>query len=325
MRIPKSKALYVSAAVIVLLSGFAVTARAAYKTVTVQDNGQRSVISGFTFGTVATFLKQGKVIVSRRDRVVPALTSPVADGMHVVIQRPVQIAVIDEGTGKQVRLWTFVSTVGQVLQQTGIKLRTLDRVNHPRSATLVNGERILIRRVARHVVTAEREIPFQTLRQRTDSLYSGEQRVLTYGVQGLLRVKTTEVIVNGHKARNSVERKIVRHAVNEVIEIGTKARPYVLASRDAGPVTVIRQWTVVATAYQAGGHTATGWPAQPGVVAVDPHVIPLGTKLYISGIGVVYAEDTGGSIIGNRIDICLATYGDARSWGVRTIVIYQIH
>jgi len=51
------------------------------------------------------------------------------------------------------------------------------------------------------------------------------------------------------------------------------------------------------------GITATGVPVTKGIVAVDPNVIPLGTRLYIPGYGFAVAGDTGGGIVGDMIDL----------------------
>jgi 3D (Asp-Asp-Asp) domain-containing protein len=79
--------------------------------------------------------------------------------------------------------------------------------------------------------------------------------------------------------------------------------------------------TVVATAYSLPGHTATGLRVGWGVVAVDPALIPLGTRMTIPGYGEGVAADTGGAIKGNRIDVWLPTEAQASAWGVRTITI----
>lgn len=76
--------------------------------------------------------------------------------------------------------------------------------------------------------------------------------------------------------------------------------------------------TVTATAYCLTGRTATGMPAGPGVIAVDPGVIPLGSSVYVTGYGNAIAADTGGAIVGNKIDVWLPC-GDAYAWGVRTV------
>jgi 3D (Asp-Asp-Asp) domain-containing protein/septal ring factor EnvC (AmiA/AmiB activator) len=79
--------------------------------------------------------------------------------------------------------------------------------------------------------------------------------------------------------------------------------------------------TVVATAYTIQGTTATGIPTGPGIVAVDPTVIPLGTRMTIPGYGEAVAADTGGAIKGLRIDVWVPTAAEAAEWQWRTVTI----
>jgi 3D (Asp-Asp-Asp) domain-containing protein/peptidoglycan hydrolase CwlO-like protein len=79
--------------------------------------------------------------------------------------------------------------------------------------------------------------------------------------------------------------------------------------------------TVVATAYSLHGGTASGLPTGPGVVAVDPTVIPLGTRMEIPGYGPGIAADTGTAIKGLRIDLWFPTLKQTYEWGRRTVTI----
>jgi 3D (Asp-Asp-Asp) domain-containing protein/peptidoglycan hydrolase CwlO-like protein len=79
--------------------------------------------------------------------------------------------------------------------------------------------------------------------------------------------------------------------------------------------------TVVATAYTKRGTTATGIPTGYGVVAVDPTVIPLGTRMTIPGYGEAVAADTGGAIKGLRIDVWVPTAAEAAQWQWKTVTI----
>jgi 3D (Asp-Asp-Asp) domain-containing protein len=81
-----------------------------------------------------------------------------------------------------------------------------------------------------------------------------------------------------------------------------------------------RQLTVSATCYDLSGRTATGMPVGPGVVAVDPSVIPLGTKMYVPGYGNGVAADVGGGIKGDIIDLWM-TPSQCAAWGRRTVTI----
>jgi peptidoglycan DL-endopeptidase CwlO len=82
-----------------------------------------------------------------------------------------------------------------------------------------------------------------------------------------------------------------------------------------------RSITVSATGYSLPGHTATGMPVGLGVVAVDPSVIPLGTRLTIPGYGEAVAADTGSAVRGATIDLWFPSLAQARAWGRRTVTI----
>ena len=91
--------------------------------------------------------------------------------------------------------------------------------------------------------------------------------------------------------------------------------------------TLGRSVYVEATAYSpfdpgAGTHTARGNVVRRGIIAVDPRFIPLGTRVYIPGYGEAIADDTGGAIKGNRIDIAFDTYDEAMRFGRQHIEIY---
>jgi cystine transport system substrate-binding protein len=90
-----------------------------------------------------------------------------------------------------------------------------------------------------------------------------------------------------------------------------------LASASGGAHTI----TVSSTGYSLPGRTATGMPTGWGVVAVDPSVIPLGTRLTIPGYGEGVAADTGGAVRGDAIDLWFPTLAQANGWGRRTVTI----
>jgi len=106
------------------------------------------------------------------------------------------------------------------------------------------------------------------------------------------------------------------------VAVAQTARPEAVAP--AAPVsapTGAGTLTVTATAYTLQGQTATGAPVGYGVVAVDPSVIPLGTRMTIPGYGEGVAADTGGTIQGATIDLWFPTSAEAAAWGRRTVTI----
>jgi 3D (Asp-Asp-Asp) domain-containing protein len=112
-------------------------------------------------------------------------------------------------------------------------------------------------------------------------------------------------------------RRVVEHA--QVVEAKAAAAP---AAAEPAPAPAA-PWalTVTATGYSLAGQTSTGLPVGPGVVAVDPSVIPLGTRISIPGYGEGVAADTGSGVQGNAIDIWFPTMADALAWGRRTVTI----
>ncbi|MGX1723644.1 3D domain-containing protein, partial [Bacillus haynesii] len=101
-------------------------------------------------------------------------------------------------------------------------------------------------------------------------------------------------------------------------------------SRSNESQSAAKELTVTATAYTANdggmtGVTATGIDLKANknakVIAVDPNVIPLGSKVYVEGYGEATAADTGGAIKGNKIDVFVPSKSAAKNWGVKTVKV----
>ena len=127
-----------------------------------------------------------------------------------------------------------------------------------------------------------------------------------------------------------VDRETVEEPRAEIIGIGTR----IVVREMQTPAGLIRYTDVLdmeATAYYPGpestgvwadGYTATGLKAGHGVIAVDPSVIPLGTRVYIPGYGIAVAGDVGGAIKGNIIDLAFDTYREAMHFGRQRVKVY---
>jgi 3D (Asp-Asp-Asp) domain-containing protein/peptidoglycan hydrolase CwlO-like protein len=123
--------------------------------------------------------------------------------------------------------------------------------------------------------------------------------------------------------------------VSQISHLETQARAYVVRSQTLAPPSTIsvtspvfaptqgggRTLTVQSTGYSLGGRTASGMPVGWGVVAVDPSVIPLGTRMTIPGYGEGVAADTGSAVQGAIIDLWFPTTAQALQWGRRTVTI----
>ena len=173
------------------------------------------------------------------------------------------------------------------------------------------------------IETHQVEVPVSVQYERVDTLPKGTEEVLQEGTPGLDEVQE-EVHYNHGEVVDTKElqRTTITPMKPKIIRAGTRD---IEVSRSYNRVKEVI--TMEATAYlptDGGGDgiTATGIPARHGVVAVDPNVIPLGTRVYIPGYGEAIAADTGGDIVGNRIDVVLEDYGSAMQFGRRTVDVY---
>ena len=169
--------------------------------------------------------------------------------------------------------------------------------------------------------------------------YVDYKEVVQKGSDGMKKSVYAESYVNGLLVERSLEEEIVyKEPVEEIIEVGTKQR---ILPTSRGGFRFKNEMDLVATAYDLSyescgkypddpyyGITASGTKAQPGTVAVDPSVIPLGTKLYIASTdgshdyGFATDLDTGSAIKGYRIDLFMEDKADALNFGIRQVKVY---
>jgi peptidoglycan DL-endopeptidase CwlO len=130
--------------------------------------------------------------------------------------------------------------------------------------------------------------------------------------------------ISGLAAQRRLNTAAISGLVQQAESIQAKARQISAVVSPTGggsPPGTTGALTVSATGYSLHGHTATGAPVGWGVVAVDPGVIPLGTRMTIPGYGEGIAADTGGAIQGNTIDLWFPSLAQANAWGRRTVTI----
>lgn len=126
------------------------------------------------------------------------------------------------------------------------------------------------------------------------------------------------------RAAERVSARITKSAGAEAVTVAPEtdtAAASTPAAASPTPADGTRTLVVDAVAYHLPGHTASGLPVGPGIVAVDPSVIPLGTRMFIPGYGPGVAADTGTAIKGNIIDLWMPSTAAARRWGRKTVTI----
>ena len=122
-------------------------------------------------------------------------------------------------------------------------------------------------------------------------------------------------------ATTGLRRRAITHTLQGVLDDPGRKHPASQLVREA-PLTFLGSFLV--TCYDLTGVTASGEMAGPGSIAVDPSVIPLGTQIYVQGVGLRTADDTGGAIIGDHVDIWEPTYYACANWGAQVRDVYRV-
>lgn len=265
-------------------------------------------------------LKQAGITLSPEDEI-RLSTASVDTGTVIEVFRAVAVTVNFQG--KTVSLVTGKPTVREVANQVGIpqdkiKLTPGDDVRP------VAGMNIRATTLTEKI--EEQEIPdlYQVVRQPDPTLEKGVEETVQAGENGLKKATVRVKFEDGVKVSADVLSEVVAVSSKpQIIRVGT--RDTVDTSRGAMRFRDIRY--MEASAYlptdgSAQGLTATGIAARRGVVAVDPDVIPLGTRVYVPGYGMGLAADTGGAIVGDKIDLCVESSSEAWSFGRRTVKVY---
>jgi 3D (Asp-Asp-Asp) domain-containing protein len=178
----------------------------------------------------------------------------------------------------------------------------------------------------RTVVVLHHAIAYPVETRRNPYLAPGLQSLVQRGQPGEAAITVFHLYQGSRLVASTVlAERVIQPPRPEVVALGPAETSRGGAVRTA-EAPVGGRLTVLATAYWAdpswsNGRTATGAYVHYGSVAVDPAVIPLGTRLYVPGYGYGVADDTGAAIQGDRIDLYFPTQGEALSWGARTVTV----
>ncbi|NPV80023.1 MAG: DUF348 domain-containing protein [Firmicutes bacterium] len=300
------------------------------KDVTIEVDG--TAIERTTIGaTVGDVLKEARVSLSPGDEVSPSQDQRLKDGMKIVIERAVPVILTVGGAKRDLR--TTAKTVRAVLSKEGISLGPMDQISPALDSVVAPGMKIDITRVSQKVVTRRVVVPFRTEKRPDSHLDKGRTRVLSKGVDGLREESVKVTYENGKKIKEEiVSAKVIVPPVHEVIAYGTR-NPLRTLVTSRGTYRYRDSYYMIATAFEPGprscgkyadGYTAIGVKAQRGVVAVDPDIIPLKTRLYVEGYGPALAADVGAAIKGYKIDLFFPTVEECLRFGRRRVKVYVL-
>lgn len=285
--------------------------------------------------TLAKLLEEEGIKLSERDAISHKNDQEIFNQLHVVINTAFEVTINDGGEKKTV--WTTRSRVEDLLKEHGIELpRKSDKVKPALTAQLTDEDTIVITRIDSKTEKVEEALAFETVTKKDSSLKKGTQKTITEGKQGK-KVKEYKITYENGKEvdRKLIKETIAEEPVNKVVAIGTKVeQPKLFTVSDSsnkasgqpsGKVYHMRATAYTANCNGCSGITRTGinLKVNPNakVIAVDPKVIPLGTRVWVEGYGYAIAGDTGGSIKGNRIDVHVPTKTDAYRFGVKTVKV----
>ncbi|MCM3570816.1 G5 and 3D domain-containing protein [Neobacillus mesonae] len=289
----------------------------------VKDNEKKTIWT--TADSVAELLKEQNIVLNEHDKITPELSTAIQSKMNIGIHKAFRLSLVDGGKSQEV--WSTSTTVADFLTQQGIKLTKLDRVEPSLNDTIKKSGKVNVIRVEKVTDVVEEPVDFAVITKKDDKLPKGKERTLTSGKRGLVSKQYEVTLENGKEvSRKLMSEQTVQEKKDKVVAVGTKETE-LQVSRGEETGT---EYYVTATAYTAycngcSGRTATGFNlrANPNakIIAVDPSVIPLGTKVYVEGYGYAVAADTGGAIKGHKIDLYMSSKSDAYRWGRKKVKI----
>ncbi|SDI11661.1 Uncharacterized conserved protein YabE, contains G5 and tandem DUF348 domains [Alteribacillus persepolensis] len=293
-----------------------------------QDEEKQTVVT--TAKNVEEVLEEQNISASEHDKINKDLHAPVTEEMEIVYESAFPVTIHYDDKEKQ--LMTTSTTVADLLNEADVRVSDKDRVQPDVKKTVASETDINVVRVEKVTDVVEEEVDYATVTRRDDSLPKGEERVIESGQSGVVEKRYEVTLENGEEvSRTLIDEKEIRESKDEIVAVGAREAT-VTASRggDGTESPDGQTLTMQATAYTANctgcsGVTATGvnLNSNPNkkVVAVDPSVIPLGTRVHVEGYGEAVAADTGGAIKGNKIDLHVPTKQEAGRFGRQTVKV----
>ncbi len=180
-------------------------------------------------------------------------------------------------------------------------------------------------------ITEQIPIPFGVTKKPDSSLDKGTEKIVTKGREGLIE-RTRKIVKRDGElvADVLIFEQVLAEPVDQVVLVGQR-EPIKMVATETGTYRYREVKDMLATAYYPGpectypyddGFTAIGLEAGYGIIAVDPKVIPLRSRVYIPGYGVALAGDVGGTIKGDRVDLCYETLEEAIEFGRQWVKVY---
>lgn len=300
--------------VMATLTGF-VTAN---KNVKIVADGNEMVVNT-VYDNPKNILKQAGISLQDNDDYTVS-TEKITDNSVITVNRAMPVTVEIDGDIKTVS--TTKKTVGELVSS-----MNLDEdkyfVETDKNIQLSADTKVKVLNVSSKLVLRDEVQNYQVIKEPDSSLTRGNEEIKQSGRNGLNRLLVREKYHNGIKVGEDIVQtsQLVR-PVDQIVREGTAEPKNTIGWRSYSQVLYMEASAYLPYDGGGSGYTALGIPARYGVVAVDPDIIPLGTRLYIPGYGEAIAADTGGAINGYMIDLCMEDYTQAIAFGRRGVEVY---
>lgn len=322
--------------------------------VEVEFRGESFAVS-ITSGTVEDAVRKAGITLTGAEEVTPPVDTELCAGMVITVKADCAVSVTADGNTDTYS--TASGTVGELLDDLGIELSDDDTVNVELSDMLYDGIEIVVKRVEYKEETTAEIIDYDFITEETLSMDKGTSMIKQYGIEGEKTIVSRNKYIDGELVETVViSEKVTQEPQDQIKLVGT-ATPKVVSqtpsssgsSNSSGGASVSsssgtfvdssgntvsykKKLTGTGTAYYSspGAMTATGVPAYQGGVAVNPNVIPYGSKLYIVSsdgsfvYGYATAVDTGGALMSGTVlvDVYYPTYAQCAAFGLRNVTVY---
>lgn len=299
-------------------------------TITINNCGEEQTIS-LVKGTVEEALNRTGITLAENQSVTPSLNTVITGDMNIYVYNSKNIKLTTNGTEMTVK--APEGTVENALNILGYEITDDDILNVDKNAQIEDDMKITLKKVTYVDEKSTKKISYKTVEKDSDDIMTGESEVSQKGVDGEKEVtKRCKYIDGKYDSTKVIDEKVTKEPVDKIVLNGTKRGTTTDSS--GAPVSYSYMVSGSGTAYTAapGALTATGVPVYEGGVAVNPAIIPYGSKLYIEAAdgshvyGYATAVDTGGALMDGSaiVDLFYFSYDDCVSFGRRDVNVYVL-
>lgn len=299
-------------------------------TITINNCGEEQTIS-LAKGTVEEALNRTGITLAENQSVTPSLNTVITGDMNIYVYNSKNIKLTTNGTEMTVK--APEGTVENALNILGYGITDDDILNVDKNAQIEDDMKITLKKVTYVDEKSTEKISYKTVEKDSDDIMTGESEVSQKGVDGEKEVtKRCKYIDGKYDSTKLIDEKVTKKPVDKIVLNGTKRGTTTDSS--GAPVSYSYMVSGSGTAYTAapGALTATGVPVYEGGVAVNPAIIPYGSKLYIEAAdgshvyGYATAVDTGGALMDGSaiVDLFYFSYDDCVSFGRRDVNVYVL-